>query len=142
MTTLGVLATMSEAMREADIEPIVDVTDQDVQNMFVLAWDELLPPHIELAPKTMALAVTGGISMQRLFASKAISEARLKKSRRAGTGPMVDVGASRMDAPPPEPERPMASDIPDKAPETALATIQQVKVVELGPNGLPKRYRG
>lgn len=73
----GALKQMTDAMKEADIDPIFNV--DDMAGIFILAVDEILPPHVTLTPKLMAAATTSGIVTQRFVRSKAIESARAKK---------------------------------------------------------------
>jgi hypothetical protein len=73
----GILESLCEGMREAGIEPRMD--PKQLYPSIVLVVDEVLPPHVELTPKMVAVGGTTVLVVQRFMNRKAIADVEKKK---------------------------------------------------------------
>jgi hypothetical protein len=73
----GVLESLCDGMRSAGIEPKVDPAM--LYPSIVLVVDELLPPHVELTPKMVAVGGTSVLLVQRFVNRKEIADVEKRK---------------------------------------------------------------
>jgi hypothetical protein len=76
----NVLSAMTQGMVAAGITPLVDPAD--LYPSIVLVVDEILPAHVELTPKMIAVGGTTALVVQRFVRRKEIAEAMQKDSDR------------------------------------------------------------
>lgn len=124
----GVLKQCSDSLREAGIDPIINVDDESFHNAIVLAADDILPPEFTLTPTVVAVGGGSALVIQRFVKSKAIKEAQDKKKIAASSSrPVQDVAAARAEAKP-EPPPPPPPPKPEPAPPSPEVKISEVTV--------------
>jgi hypothetical protein len=133
----GVLKQMSDSLREADIDPIIDVNADSFHNAIVLAVDDLLPAEIVLTPTIVAVGGGSALTIQRFVKSKAIKDAQEKKKLGASASrPVQEVAAARAEAPPPPPP-PKPEPTPPPPEVRAGEVTEAPPEVRLPGNGAP-----
>lgn len=90
------VVAMQNAITESGGRPAVDATA--MRPIFILAADDLLPPHVEATAPVLAACTTATLTLQAFVRRKAIKEAQARKSARGGK--LVAMDGGRKDAPP------------------------------------------
>lgn len=111
----GGLVQISEALKEADIEPIVNV--DKMRGVLVLATDELLPPEAVATPAMIAGAGTTALLAQRLIRAKEVKAAQDKKKAAEEYSSSRSVYVPPEPPPPPDPEPERAVEVPPEVVE-------------------------
>ncbi len=77
----GALQAMADQMSEIGVKPIVD--PESMRSSIVLVVDDVLPAHVELTPKHLAVGGTTALVVQRFMRRKEIAEHQKKEADRA-----------------------------------------------------------
>jgi hypothetical protein len=75
------LTSMAATLKDAGIEPAIDVENEMMRNLLVCAVDDILPNHLKATPAIVAAFDTTVITTQRVMKRKEIAEAQERKKR-------------------------------------------------------------
>jgi hypothetical protein len=139
----NILIALTQGMEAAGVKPLID--PNELYPSMVLVLDEVIPAHVELTPKVIALGGTTALIVQRFIRRKEIAEALAKEQEREEFRKRNEARRENAERAAEESQHaptPTPSDDPAAVPPESAAPASDFGSDVIPINGVPPRFAG